>query len=418
MFPYRQQSLHVEDVSLATLAEKVRTPFYCYSSGYMTQQYQQLAQALQRFSPLICFAVKANSNQAVIKTFGQLGAGADVVSGGELRRALAVGIPASKIVFSGVGKTAEEITFALQQNIFQFNIESEPELMLVAQLAEKIGKKAAICLRVNPDVDAQTHAKISTGKAENKFGIDRQHIMALYQAAQHLPGLNVVGLAVHIGSQITDFSAFGKAFASISQLVAELRQKNLPVNRIDVGGGIGIPYRGETPPSLASYAALIEKWIAPLNCQLLVEPGRYLVGNGGILVSRVLYVKKGKTRQFLIIDAAMNDLLRPSLYEAWHEFQLVQQPQENQPRQLYDIVGPVCETGDTFASQRPLPPVQPGDLVAILSAGAYGAAMASTYNSRLLAPEILVKGNQFKIVRPRLNYDTLLGYDQLPDWLR
>lgn len=384
----------------------------------MTQQYQQLAQALQRFSPLICFAVKANSNQAVIKTFGQLGAGADVVSGGELRRALAVGIPASKIVFSGVGKTAEEITFALQQNIFQFNIESEPELMLVAQLAEKIGKKAAICLRVNPDVDAQTHAKISTGKAENKFGIDRQHIMALYQAAQHLPGLNVVGLAVHIGSQITDFSAFGKAFASISQLVAELRQKNLPVNRIDVGGGIGIPYRGETPPSLASYAALIEKWIAPLNCQLLVEPGRYLVGNGGILVSRVLYVKKGKTRQFLIIDAAMNDLLRPSLYEAWHEFQLVQQPQENQPRQLYDIVGPVCETGDTFASQRPLPPVQPGDLVAILSAGAYGAAMASTYNSRLLAPEILVKGNQFKIVRPRLNYDTLLGYDQLPDWLR
>lgn len=418
MFPYRQQSLHVEDVSLATLAEKVRTPFYCYSSGYMTQQYQQLAQALQRFSPLICFAVKANSNQAVIKTFGQLGAGADVVSGGELRRALAAGIPASKIVFSGVGKTAEEITFALQQNIFQFNIESEPELMLVAQLAEKIGKKAAICLRVNPDVDAQTHAKISTGKAENKFGIDRQHIMALYQAAQHLPGLNVVGLAVHIGSQITDFSAFGKAFASISQLVAELRQKNLPVNRIDVGGGIGIPYRGETPPSLASYAALIEKWIAPLNCQLLVEPGRYLVGNGGILVSRVLYVKKGKTRQFLIIDAAMNDLLRPSLYEAWHEFQLVQQPQENQPRQLYDIVGPVCETGDTFASQRPLPPVQPGDLVAILSAGAYGAAMASTYNSRLLAPEILVKGNQFKIVRPRLNYDTLLGYDQLPDWLR
>ena len=418
MFHYHQQNLHVEDVSLATLAEKVRTPFYCYSSGYMAQQYQQLAQALHRFSPLICFAVKANSNQAVIKTFGRLGAGADVVSGGELRRALAAGIPASKIVFSGVGKTAEEITFALQQNIFQFNIESEPELMLVAQLAEKIGKKAAICLRVNPDVDAQTHAKISTGKAENKFGIDRQHITALYQAAQHLPGLDVMGLAVHIGSQITDFSAFDKAFAGIGQLVAELRQKNLPVKRIDVGGGIGIPYRGENPPSLASYAALIEKWITPLNCQLLVEPGRYLVGNAGVLISRVLYVKKGKTRQFLIIDAAMNDLLRPSLYDAWHEFQLVQQPKENQPHQLYDIVGPVCETGDTFASQRPLPPVQPGDLVAILSAGAYGAAMASTYNSRLLAPEILVKGNQFKIVRPRLNYDTLLGYDQLPDWLR
>lgn len=418
MFHYRHQNLHAEDVSLLELAEKVGTPFYCYSSSYMTLQYQQLAQALRPFSPLICFAIKANSNQAVIKTLGQLGAGADVVSGGELRRALAAGIPAGKIVFSGVGKTAEEITFALQQNIFQFNVESEPELMLLSQLSEKMGKKAPVCLRVNPDVDAQTHAKISTGKAENKFGIDRQQIAKLYESAHHSPGLNLQGLTVHIGSQIMDFSAFDKAFAGISQLAGELRQKNLPVKRIDIGGGIGIPYRGENPPSLTSYVSLIEKWIAPLNCQLLVEPGRYLVGNAGVLVSRTLYVKKGKTRQFLIIDAAMNDLLRPSLYEAWHEFQPVQQPKANQTPQLYDIVGPVCETGDTFASQRPLSPVQAGDLLAILSAGAYGVVMSSTYNSRLLAPEILVKGDQFKIVRPRLNYDILLGYDQLPEWLR
>lgn len=414
---YRHHSLVIEDVPIESIARQVGTPFYCYSSYFMERQYQNLYQALLPFDPLICFALKANSNQAVIKTFARLGAGADVVSEGELRRALAAGIPANKIVFSGVGKTTDEIKVGIENGILQFNVESEPELQTIANTAEKLGKKTSVCLRVNPDVDAQTHAKISTGKAENKFGIDRQHVEQLYEKFSQNPWIKLVGLAVHIGSQITDFSAFAKAFNQIAILVQKLRDKRFSIDRIDIGGGIGIPYKNEQEPLLADYAEIISKIIAPLKCRIIVEPGRYLVGNAGVLVTKIIYVKVGKTRQFLIIDAAMNDLLRPSLYDAWHDFQPVHQPSLSYQPIPYDIVGPVCETGDTFAIQRLMPPLQTNDLLVVKSAGAYGAVMASTYNTRLLAPEVLVKGTKFKIVRSRLNYDILLKLDQIPDWL-
>jgi diaminopimelate decarboxylase len=416
-FPYVNGQLHVEGVALAKIAEAVGTPFYCYSTAALTDHYQAYVTALKGLDAKIYYSLKANSNQAVVATLARLGAGGDVVSVGEMYRALKAGIPADQIVFAGVGKTHEELAEALKAGIHQINVESEGELEALSDIATALGKEAVIALRINPDIDARTHAKISTGKSENKFGIDIDHAAQIYSRAAHMPGIRVAGIACHIGSQLTDIAPYRAAFTRIAELVTSLRRAGLPVERVDVGGGVGIVYRDEQVIDLADYAQAIREIIKPLGCAIELEPGRSIIGNAGLLVSKVINVKRGVSRDFVILDAAMNDLIRPSLYDAYHDIIPVAQPRDDAPVARMDIVGPVCETGDRFAEQRAMPPLQAGDLVAICSAGAYGAVMGSTYNTRLPPAEVLVRGDAFQVVRARPSYDAIIGQDSLPGWL-
>ena len=417
LFAYRDGALHAEAVPLAEIAAAVGTPFYCYSATTLETAWRAFAAAFAGQDATICYALKANSNLAVVRTLARLGAGADVVSEGELRRALAAGVPAGSIVFSGVGKSRGEMKAALEAGIFQLNVESLPELEALSEVATSLGLTADIALRVNPDVDACTHHKISTGKKENKFGIDFDHARDFYARAAALPGIRPVGLAVHIGSQLTSLEPFRHAFRKTAQLIEALRTDGHPVSRLDLGGGLGIVYRDEIPPEIADYAAVVREATHGLGLHLLLEPGRALVGNAGVLVSRVLYVKSGLHRRFVILDAAMNDLIRPSLYDAWHAIVPVAEPPAGSQVEPFDVVGPVCETGDTFASQRQLVAPKAGDLMAIRSAGAYGAVMASSYNTRPLIPEVLVSNHRFAVIRHRPSYDEMLGLDHLPPWL-
>ena len=416
-FAYRDGALHAEGVAIEEIAAAVGTPFYLYSAAAFAAQYRRFAAAFGSVRPLVCYAVKANSNLAVLRLFAGLGAGADVVSEGELRRALVAGIPRRRIVFSGVGKTAAELDAALAAEIHQINVESEPELRLLSQLAAARGQRARVAIRVNPDVDAHTHAKIATGKKENKFGIDLADAADAYRLAAGLPGIEPVGLAVHIGSQLTELAPYRSAFERLAGLTRELRAVGLAVSRIDLGGGLGIRYHGEEPPTPKCYAALVEEIFGPLGVDLACEPGRALTGPAGLLVTRVVHVKEGATRRFVIVDAAMNDLIRPALYDAWHDIVPVRQPEPGTAPMPADVVGPVCETGDTFAVDRPLPPLAAGDLAVFTEAGAYGAVMASTYNSRLLVPEVMVCGAHFAVIRARPSYDQLLALDSIPTWL-
>ena len=419
-FDYKDGSLHAEGVSLAAIAARVGTPFYCYSTATLVRHYAVFADALRAagLDATICFALKANSNIAVVRTLARQGAGADVVSEGELRLALAAGVPAGRIVFSGVGKTRDELDFAVAKGIMQVNVESEPELLALSEIAVRRGVRMPIALRVNPDVDAGTHAKITTGRKENKFGIEWTRAHEVFRLARTLPGVEVVAVACHIGSQLTEVAPFRAAFHRIRDLVAILRADGFDIRRLDLGGGLGVPYEDDqVPPSPAEYADAIAATLGDLGCRIVVEPGRLLVGNAGILVSQVVYVKEGATRTFVVVDAAMNDLMRPALYEAHHDIQPVAAPPAEAPVAPVDVVGPVCETGDTFARQRPLPPLAAGDLVVFRTAGAYGASMASTYNSRPLVPEVLVDGGRFAVVRARPTYEDMLALENLPDWL-
>ncbi len=416
-FRYRDGRLHAEDVALDALAEAVGTPFYCYSSGALEAAYGAFAHAVSDLPALICYALKANPNMAVVRSFARLGAGADVVSEGELRRALAAGVAPNKIVFAGVGKTAREMALGLETGILQFNVESLPELELLSRVARDKGMTAPVALRLNPDVDARTHPGIATGKAENKFGIDLGQVGTILAQAPELPGISIEGLAVHIGSQLTEVEPYRAAFQRIAGLYRELKQAGLGLRRLDLGGGLGIRYRDETPLDLAVYAEAARQATAGLDAQLVFEPGRFLVGNAGVMVTRVLYVKSGAERSFLIVDAAMNDLLRPSLYDAWHEIVPVATPAPGAATAPVDVVGPICETTDTFARQRPMPPVGAGDLLAFHSAGAYAAAMGSTYNSRLPTPEVMVRGGDYAVVRLRPGHDESMAQDRMPDWL-
>ena len=419
-FHYRNGQMFVEDVAIARIAAQVGTPFYCYSTATLTRHYEVLRQALAGLDASICYAVKANSNIAVIRTLGLLGAGADVVSEGEMRRALAAGIPPERIVFSGVGKTRAELASALDQGILQINVESEPELLLLNDIAMERGKRAAIGIRVNPDIDAQTHAKITTGRKENKFGIEWGHALPVLRRANNLPGITLASVAMHIGSQLTDLTPFRAAFTRLRELVLALRAESIDVRRLDLGGGLGVPYereKEEIPPLPADYGALIKEILGDLGCSLLLEPGRLLVGNAGVLVSQVLFVKHGSSRNFVICDAAMNDLVRPAMYDAHHDILPVTEPAQGVKRAPFDVVGPVCETGDTFARQRSLPPLQEGDLIVFGTAGAYGASMASTYNSRKLVPEVLVKGDHFAVVRARPSYEQMFSLESVPEWV-
>lgn len=418
-FEYRDGILHAEDVAIPEIAAATGTPFYCYSSATLERHYRVFSEAFRGQPARVCYAVKANSNLAVIATLARLGAGADVVSEGELRRAVAAGVPPRKIVFSGVGKTDSEIVFALETGIDQFNVESEPELERLSELASARNMTARIAIRVNPDVDAKTHEKISTGKAENKFGISWQRAPAVYARAAELPGIEATGIDVHIGSQLTDLAPFEVAFRRVADMVETLRTQGRDITRIDLGGGLGIPYRGDNdvPPHPDEYAAMVKRSIGHLGCELTFEPGRLIAGNAGILVSRVIYEKTGDDRSFLIIDAAMNDLIRPTLYDAYHEIRPVMQAAETAEQVIYDVVGPVCETGDFMAKGRVLPRLKAGDLIAIMSAGAYGAVQASEYNTRPLVPEVLVQVDRFAQVRARPSYDAILKQDTIPSWL-
>ena len=418
-FTYRNGVLHAEAVNLVDLAAAVGTPFYCYSTATLVRHYQVFAGAFADVPALVCYAMKANSNQAVLKTLAGLGAGADVVSEGELKRAQAAGIPADKIMFSGIGKTARELALAVDEGILCINVESEPELDLLSAIASGKGRTANISVRVNPDVDARTHAKIATGKSENKFGIPISRAREVYAHAAKLPGLKVTGVDMHIGSQITDLEPFDDAFALLSEFVRVLRGDGYAISHVDLGGGLGIPYRegDEPPPHPDAYAAMVKRATHDLGCTLIFEPGRLLVGNAGILVTRVLYLKRGEAKNFIIVDAAMNDLIRPTLYEAHHEIQPVREPAAGAPRIVGDVVGPVCESGDFLALDRDLPVPRPGDLLAVMSAGAYGAVQAGTYNTRALIPEVLVREGEWALVRPRLEVEQLIALDRLPPWL-
>jgi diaminopimelate decarboxylase len=418
-FDYVNGTLHAEGVPVADIAAKVGTPFYCYSTATLTRHYGVFADALAQagLDATICFALKSNPNIAVVRTLAKLGAGADVVSEGELRQALAAGVPANRIVFSGVGKTRRELEFAVAKGIMQINVESEPELELLSQVAAERGVKMPVALRVNPDVDAGTHAKITTGKKENKFGIEWTRAHEVYKRARELPGVEPVAVACHIGSQLTETEPFRQAFLRVRDLVAMLRADGFAISRLDLGGGLGVPYEDETPPLPGAYAQVIKETLGDLGCRIVLEPGRLLVGNAGILVSRVVYMKEGSTHTFAIVDAAMNDLMRPALYEAYHTIEPVVEADADAPQRPIDVVGPVCETGDTFAKQRVLPPLKAGDLVVFRTAGAYGAAMSSTYNSRPLVPEVLVKDDAFAVVRARPTYEEMLALESLPEWL-
>jgi diaminopimelate decarboxylase len=418
-FQYRDGILYAEGVPVSDIAKAVGTPFYVYSTATLERHYRVFSEAFADVDAMVCYAMKANSNQAVLKTLGRLGAGIDVVSGGELRRALAAGIPASRIMFSGIGKTAREMDLALEAGIYCFNVESEPELEVLNQRAVRAGKRAPVSFRINPDVDARTHAKISTGKKENKFGISWERARAVYGRAATLPGIAVTGIDMHIGSQITELQPFEDACKLLHDLVVTLRGEGHDIHHVDIGGGLGIPYRDDnTPPPLPdAYATTVTNQLRDLNCKIVTEPGRLIVGNAGILVTEVIYVKDGGDKTFVIVDAAMNDLIRPTLYEAYHEIRPVEITAANAPRVRADVVGPVCETGDYLALDREMAMPKPGDLLAIGSAGAYGAVQAGTYNSRLLVPEVLVKGADFHVVRPRGTYEELIGLDSLPGWL-
>jgi diaminopimelate decarboxylase len=417
-FTYQNGTLHAEDVNIAELAEDVETPFYCYSTATLTRHHQVLKAAFHDLDLTICYAMKANSNQAVIKTLADLGAGMDVVSEGELRRARAVGVPARKIVFSGVGKTAAEMSYALREGIACFNVESEPELELLSDVARRLSETATISIRVNPDVDARTHAKITTGKSENKFGIPMSRAREVYARAALLPGLRISGVDVHIGSQITTLEPYREAYTLLADLVQQLREDGHDITHVDFGGGLGVPYRGtnDVPPHPDEYAAVVRETLGHLDCKFIMEPGRMVAGNAGILVARVIYVKQEAGKRFIIVDAAMNDLIRPTLYDAWHDIVPVSKPLEASTTSIADVVGPVCESGDYLAQNRQMPPVQAGDLIAVMTAGAYGAVQSGTYNSRLLVPEVLVNGEHFAIVRPRQTYEALIGLDRLAGW--
>lgn len=418
-FIYRNGSLHAEDVSLAEIAAQVGTPFYCYSAATLTRHYQLFKEALSPLPNLVCFAIKSLSNVAVLKLLGDLGAGMDVVSIGEYLRAKAAGVPGDRIVFSGVGKTREEMRIALEGGIRQFNVESEPEMRALSEVAAEMGLRAPITLRVNPDVDARTHEKIATGKKENKFGIPIERARAVYAEAAALPGLEVVGIDVHIGSQLVELEPFEMAFRKVAELTEALRADGHNIRRLDLGGGLGIPYTrsNEAPPLPTDYGAMIKRTLGHLDCEIEIEPGRLIAGNSGVLVSSVIYVKNGEGRDFLILDAAMNDLVRPSMYGAHHDIITVAEPAAGAPTVPFDVVGPVCETGDTFAKGRDLPLMAAGDLVAFRSAGAYGAVMASEYNTRPLVPEVLVRDDHFAVIRARPSYDEILKRDSIPDWL-
>jgi diaminopimelate decarboxylase len=419
-FLYRNGILHAEDVAIPDIAAQVGTPFYVYSTATLTRHFRLFTEALSPLPHLVCFAIKSLSNVAVLKTLGDLGAGMDVVSLGEYLRAKAAGVPGSRIVFSGVGKTRAEIRAALDGGIRQFNVESEPELRAISEIAASLGVTAPIALRVNPDVDAKTHAKIATGKSENKFGIPIAKARAVYSEAARLPGLRVVGVDVHIGSQLTELAPFEAAFQKVRELTLALRADGHRIERLDLGGGLGIPYTrsNEAPPLPLEYGAMIKRTLGDLGCEIEIEPGRLISGNSGLMVASVIWLKQGEGRDFLILDAAMNDLVRPSMYDAHHDILPVIEDAPGAPTRPFDVVGPVCETGDTFARGREMPAaLAEGDLVAFRSAGAYGAVMASEYNSRPLIPEVLVHGDHYAVIRERPTFDEILSRDRLPPWL-
>ncbi|QRM53382.1 diaminopimelate decarboxylase [Sinorhizobium sp. BG8] len=418
-FEHRDGILYAEDVPVPEIAKAVGTPFYCYSTATLERHYKVFSKAFDGVDAMVCYAMKANSNQAVLKTLARLGAGIDVVSEGELRRALAAGVPASRIMFSGVGKTPREMDLGLEAGIYCFNVESEPELEILNARAVKLGKQAHVSFRINPDVDARTHAKISTGKKENKFGISWERARAVYAHAATLPGIKITGIDMHIGSQITELQPFEDAFKLLRELVTTLRSDGHTIDHVDVGGGLGIPYKTDNspPPLPDAYAEIVKEQLRGLDCKIVTEPGRLIVGNAGILVTEVIYVKDGGEKTFVIVDAAMNDLIRPTLYEAWHEIMPVKISAASAPRITADVVGPVCETGDYLALDREMAMPKPGDLIAVGSAGAYGAVQAGTYNTRLLIPEVLVKGRSSHVIRPRPTYDDIIGLDSIPDWL-
>lgn len=418
-FLYRDGMLHAEDVPVAEIAAAVGTPFYVYSTATLTRHFRLFDEGLGDMPHLVCYAMKANSNQAILRTLAKLGAGMDVVSGGEYRRARAAGVPGERIVFSGVGKTREEMRLALEGGIRQFNVESEPEMAALSDVAQSMGTVAPVTVRVNPDVDAKTHEKIATGKKENKFGIPISRAKEVYAHAAALPGVRVVGIDVHIGSQLTDLAPFREAYMLVADLVRVLRAEGHQIDRLDLGGGLGIPYErsNAAPPLPTEYCDVIRETVGDLGCEIEIEPGRLIAGNAGLLVSRVIFVKSGEGRDFLILDAAMNDLIRPAMYGAWHDIVTVVEPAAGAETHPFDVVGPVCESGDTFAKARALPPVSAGDLVAFRSAGAYGAVMASEYNTRPLIPEVLVHGDQFAVIRARPTFDEIINRDTIPEWL-
>lgn len=418
-FHYQNGIFHAEGVDLRSISTEIGTPFYCYSTAEIEKNYKVFAGAFQGTDALVCYAMKANSNQAVLKTFSTLGAGMDVVSEGELRRARAIGVPGSKITFSGVGKTDQEINYALDQSIHCFNVESEPELLRISALATTKGTKAKISIRVNPDVDAKTHAKISTGKSENKFGVPISRARDVYREAAALPGIIVSGVDMHIGSQITDLQPFDDAFVLLSEFVVQLRADGHAIDHLDLGGGLGVQYRPDNspPPHPDDYAAIIKKRLGHLKTKYVLEPGRLLVANAGILVTKIIYMKVGEGKNFVIVDAAMNDIIRPTLYEAYHDIKPIREHSAKDQRIVADVVGPVCESGDYIALGRDLPQMDAGELLAVMSGGAYGAVQSGTYNSRPLIPEVLVKENSFAIIRPRQTYDALLLLDHIPAWL-
>ncbi len=419
-FAYRDGVLAAEDVPLPEIARAVGTPFYCYSSATIERHYRVFREAFAGQRALVAYAMKANSNQAVVKTLADLGAGMDVVSEGELRRARAAGVPGDRIIFSGVGKTRAEMSLGLDENILCFNVESEPELEALSAVASARGAVAPIAIRVNPDVDARTHAKISTGKSENKFGVPISRAREVFARARALPGLSVRGVDMHIGSQITDLAPFDNAFALLADFVQALRADGHTIDHVDVGGGLGIPYRvdNDPPPFPDAYAEIVARHTCALGCQVILEPGRLIVGNAGVLVASVIFVKTGERKTFVIVDAAMNDLIRPTLYEAYHDILPVKAPPPRAARMMRaDVVGPVCESGDYLALDREIAEVAPGELIAVMTAGAYGAVQAGAYNSRLLVPEVLVRGGDFAVVRPRPSYEDMIGLDKLPPWL-
>ena len=418
-FLYRDGQLYAEDVPVAEIAAAVGTPAYVYSTATLLRHFRLFDEALAWGPHLVCYAMKAASNQAILKTLAEAGAGMDVVSGGEYARAKAAGVPGERIVFSGVGKTREEIRTALEGGIRQFNIESEPEMRAISEVASELGVVAPVTVRVNPDVDAKTHAKIATGKSENKFGIPIARAREVYAEAAALPGLKVVGIDVHIGSQLTELEPFAMAYRKVAELTEALRGDGHEITRLDLGGGLGIPYTrsNEAPPLPVEYGAMIERELGHLGCEIEIEPGRLIAGNAGILVSEVIYLKEGEGRNFLILDAAMNDLIRPAMYEAHHDIVPVNEPEAGLEQSPFDIVGPVCESGDTFAKGRMMPALGAGDLVAFRSAGAYGAVMSSEYNTRALIPEVLVKGDQFAVIRRRPSFEEIINRDSLPEWL-
>ena len=417
-FLYRDGALHAENVAISEIAAQVGTPFYVYSTATLLRHFKLFDEALDGLDHLVCYAVKANSNLAVLRTLAEAGAGMDVVSIGEYLRAKAAGVSGDRIVFSGVGKTGDEIRMALQGGIRQFNVESEPEMIVLSAVAQELGVTAPITIRVNPDVDAKTHAKIATGKSENKFGIPIARARDVYKMAANLPGLEVIGIDVHIGSQLTELAPFEQAYHKVAELTETLRADGHTISRLDLGGGLGIPYQqsNAAPPLPTDYGAMVKRTLGHLDCEIEIEPGRLIAGNAGLMVSKVIYVKSGEDRDFLILDGAMNDLIRPAMYDAYHDIVAVNEPAPGIEQQPYDIVGPVCESGDTFAKGRLMPPLAADDLVAFRSAGAYGAVMSSEYNSRPLIPEVLVKDDQFAVIRSRPTFDEMINRDTIPEW--